>query len=131
MAAKKIDALEERLEIEMNQIKTTVEERISFMEGQVADLRNMMKKINLQEGEDHFVFQRKELCIPKRKPPWAHGSLNNGCATGLIHGILERIPSPLENKAKLSKIGNEDSKKCVHHGQNVADSCDLAAELDV
>ncbi|KAL0911887.1 hypothetical protein M5K25_017820 [Dendrobium thyrsiflorum] len=45
MAAKKVDALEERLEGEMNQIKETVEERISSMEGQVADLRDMMKKM--------------------------------------------------------------------------------------
>ncbi|KAL0919998.1 hypothetical protein M5K25_009096 [Dendrobium thyrsiflorum] len=45
MAAKKVDALEERLEGEMNQIKTTVEERISSMEGQVADLRDMIKKM--------------------------------------------------------------------------------------
>ncbi|KAL0906370.1 hypothetical protein M5K25_024860 [Dendrobium thyrsiflorum] len=46
MAAKKVDALEERLEGEMNQIKTTVEERMSSMEGQVANLRDMIKKIN-------------------------------------------------------------------------------------
>ncbi|KAL0915684.1 hypothetical protein M5K25_016121 [Dendrobium thyrsiflorum] len=45
MVAKKVDALEERLEGEMNQIKTTVEERMSSMEGQVADLRDMMKKM--------------------------------------------------------------------------------------
>ncbi|KAL0921332.1 hypothetical protein M5K25_008394 [Dendrobium thyrsiflorum] len=45
MAAKKVDALEERLEGEMNQIKTTVEERLSSMEGQVADLRDMIKKM--------------------------------------------------------------------------------------
>ncbi|KAL0928162.1 hypothetical protein M5K25_000030 [Dendrobium thyrsiflorum] len=45
VTAKKVDALEERLEGEMNQIKTTVEESISSMEGQVADLRDMMKKI--------------------------------------------------------------------------------------
>ncbi|KAL0921168.1 hypothetical protein M5K25_008215 [Dendrobium thyrsiflorum] len=45
MAAKKVDALEERLEGEMNQIKTTVEERMSSMEGQVADLRDMIKKM--------------------------------------------------------------------------------------
>ncbi|KAL0928170.1 hypothetical protein M5K25_000039 [Dendrobium thyrsiflorum] len=45
MAAKKVDALEERLEGEMNQIKTTVDERMSSMEGQVADLRDMIKKM--------------------------------------------------------------------------------------
>ncbi|KAL0925535.1 hypothetical protein M5K25_003880 [Dendrobium thyrsiflorum] len=45
MAAKKVDALEERLEGEMNQIKTTVKERMSSMEGQVADLRDMIKKM--------------------------------------------------------------------------------------
>ncbi|KAL0908135.1 hypothetical protein M5K25_022608 [Dendrobium thyrsiflorum] len=45
MAAKKVDALEERLEGEMNQIKATMEEKISSMEGQVADLRDMMKKM--------------------------------------------------------------------------------------
>ncbi|KAL0905970.1 hypothetical protein M5K25_024425 [Dendrobium thyrsiflorum] len=45
MAAKKVDALEERLEGEMNQIKTTVEERMSSMEGQVADLRDIIKKM--------------------------------------------------------------------------------------
>ncbi|KAL0916626.1 hypothetical protein M5K25_014153 [Dendrobium thyrsiflorum] len=45
MAAKKVDALEERLEGEMNQIKETVEERMSSMEGQVVDLRDMMKKM--------------------------------------------------------------------------------------
>ncbi|KAH0456489.1 hypothetical protein IEQ34_014396 [Dendrobium chrysotoxum] len=45
MVAKKVDALEEGLEGEMNQSKTTVEERISSMEGQVADLRDMMKKM--------------------------------------------------------------------------------------
>ncbi|KAL0918088.1 hypothetical protein M5K25_010077 [Dendrobium thyrsiflorum] len=45
MAAKKVDALEERLEGEMNQIKETMEERLSSMEGQVADLRDMMKKM--------------------------------------------------------------------------------------
>ncbi|KAL0918328.1 hypothetical protein M5K25_010331 [Dendrobium thyrsiflorum] len=45
MAAKNVDALEERLEGEMNQIKETVEERMSSMEGQVADLRDMMKKM--------------------------------------------------------------------------------------
>ncbi|KAL0904193.1 hypothetical protein M5K25_026268 [Dendrobium thyrsiflorum] len=45
MAAKKVDALEERLEGEMNQIKTTMEEQMSSMEGQVADLRDMIKKM--------------------------------------------------------------------------------------
>ncbi|KAL0928619.1 hypothetical protein M5K25_000524 [Dendrobium thyrsiflorum] len=45
MTAKKVDVLEERLEGEMNQIKETVEERMSSMEGQVADLRDMMKKM--------------------------------------------------------------------------------------
>ncbi|KAL0925810.1 hypothetical protein M5K25_004180 [Dendrobium thyrsiflorum] len=45
MAAKKVDALEERLEGEMNQIKTTVDDRISSMEGQVVDLRDMMKRM--------------------------------------------------------------------------------------
>ncbi|KAL0925386.1 hypothetical protein M5K25_003711 [Dendrobium thyrsiflorum] len=45
MAAKKVDVLEERLEGEMNQIKTTVEERMSSMEGQVADLHDMIKKM--------------------------------------------------------------------------------------
>ncbi|KAL0916269.1 hypothetical protein M5K25_013764 [Dendrobium thyrsiflorum] len=45
MEAKKVDALEERFEEEMNQIKTTVEDRISSMEGQVADLRDMMMKM--------------------------------------------------------------------------------------
>ncbi|KAL0914831.1 hypothetical protein M5K25_015215 [Dendrobium thyrsiflorum] len=45
MAAKKVDALEERLEGEMNQIKTTVEERISSMQGPAVDLRDMMKKL--------------------------------------------------------------------------------------
>ncbi|KAL0906081.1 hypothetical protein M5K25_024543 [Dendrobium thyrsiflorum] len=45
MAAKKVNSLEERLEGEMNQIKETVEERMSSMEGQVADLRDMMKKM--------------------------------------------------------------------------------------
>ncbi|KAL0915176.1 hypothetical protein M5K25_015576 [Dendrobium thyrsiflorum] len=45
MAAKKVDALEERLEGEMNQIKETVEERSSSMEGQMADLRDVMKKM--------------------------------------------------------------------------------------
>ncbi|KAL0920485.1 hypothetical protein M5K25_009625 [Dendrobium thyrsiflorum] len=45
MTAKKVDALEKRLEGEMNQIKETVEERMSSMEGQVADLRDMMKKM--------------------------------------------------------------------------------------
>ncbi|KAL0921440.1 hypothetical protein M5K25_008511 [Dendrobium thyrsiflorum] len=45
MAAKKVDALEKRLEGEMNQIKTTVEERMSSMEEQVADLRDMIKKM--------------------------------------------------------------------------------------
>ncbi|KAL0920666.1 hypothetical protein M5K25_009819 [Dendrobium thyrsiflorum] len=45
MVAKNVDALEERLEGEMNQIKETVEERMSSMEGQVADLRDMMKKM--------------------------------------------------------------------------------------
>ncbi|KAL0922466.1 hypothetical protein M5K25_006454 [Dendrobium thyrsiflorum] len=45
MVAKKVDALEERLEGEMNQIKETMEERMSSMEGQVADLRDMMKKM--------------------------------------------------------------------------------------
>ncbi|KAL0924766.1 hypothetical protein M5K25_005623 [Dendrobium thyrsiflorum] len=48
MAAKKVDALEERLEGEMNQIKETVEERMSSMEGQVADLRDMMKMLEFQ-----------------------------------------------------------------------------------
>ncbi|KAL0908836.1 hypothetical protein M5K25_023345 [Dendrobium thyrsiflorum] len=48
MAAKKVDALEERLEGEMNQIKETVEERISSMEGQVTDLRDMMKMLEFQ-----------------------------------------------------------------------------------
>ncbi|KAL0910185.1 hypothetical protein M5K25_021136 [Dendrobium thyrsiflorum] len=45
MAAKKVDALEERLEGEMNQIKTKVEERMSSMEGQVVDLHDMIKKM--------------------------------------------------------------------------------------
>ncbi|KAL0905331.1 hypothetical protein M5K25_023743 [Dendrobium thyrsiflorum] len=45
MAAKKVDSLEERPEGEMNQIKETMEERISSKEGQVVDLRDMMKKM--------------------------------------------------------------------------------------
>ncbi|KAL0921672.1 hypothetical protein M5K25_008769 [Dendrobium thyrsiflorum] len=45
MAAKKVDALKEKLEGEMNQIKETVEERMSSMERQVADLQDMMKKM--------------------------------------------------------------------------------------
>ncbi|XP_020679144.1 uncharacterized protein LOC110097223 [Dendrobium catenatum] len=45
MAAKKVDAMEERLEGEVNQIKMTVKERISSMEGQVTDLRDMIKKM--------------------------------------------------------------------------------------
>ncbi|KAL0911802.1 hypothetical protein M5K25_019967 [Dendrobium thyrsiflorum] len=45
MAAKKVDTLEEHWEGKMNQIKTIVEDRISSMEGQVVDLRDMMKKM--------------------------------------------------------------------------------------
>ncbi|KAL0921947.1 hypothetical protein M5K25_005900 [Dendrobium thyrsiflorum] len=45
MAAKKIDALEERLEGEMSQIKVTVEDRISSMEGKFLDLQEMVKRI--------------------------------------------------------------------------------------
>ncbi|KAL0924344.1 hypothetical protein M5K25_005160 [Dendrobium thyrsiflorum] len=52
MAAKKVDVLEERLEGEMNQIKATVEYRISFVEckvsfveDKVSDLHAMVKKI--------------------------------------------------------------------------------------
>ncbi|KAL0909035.1 hypothetical protein M5K25_023557 [Dendrobium thyrsiflorum] len=47
MEAKKVDALEEILEGKLNQIMTTVEERISSMEGQVADLRDMMKMLEV------------------------------------------------------------------------------------
>ncbi|KAL0928417.1 hypothetical protein M5K25_000298 [Dendrobium thyrsiflorum] len=42
---KKVDVLEERLEWEMNQIKTMMEDRISSMEGQVANLWDIMKKM--------------------------------------------------------------------------------------
>ncbi|KAL0924365.1 hypothetical protein M5K25_005182 [Dendrobium thyrsiflorum] len=52
MAAKKVDALEERLEGEMNQIKTMVEDRISSMEGQVADLWDIIKKMEEDEVEN-------------------------------------------------------------------------------
>ncbi|KAL0910370.1 hypothetical protein M5K25_021346 [Dendrobium thyrsiflorum] len=45
MVAKKEDALEERLEGEMSQIKATVEDRISSVESKVFDLHTMMKKI--------------------------------------------------------------------------------------
>ncbi|KAL0905357.1 hypothetical protein M5K25_023770 [Dendrobium thyrsiflorum] len=44
-ASKKVDALEERLEGAMNQIKATVEDRISSMEKQFSDLRDIVKKI--------------------------------------------------------------------------------------
>ncbi|KAL0921397.1 hypothetical protein M5K25_008463 [Dendrobium thyrsiflorum] len=73
MTAKKVDALDERLEGEMNQIKETVEERMSSMEGQVADLRDMMKKMlefQTQSAASHakgpevkntnFVIHREE-----------------------------------------------------------------------
>ncbi|PKU83818.1 hypothetical protein MA16_Dca025665 [Dendrobium catenatum] len=61
MAAKKVDALEERLEGEMNQIKTTVEKMISSMEGQVADLRDMMKKmLEIQNQTAAFVARGEE-----------------------------------------------------------------------
>ncbi|PKU69200.1 hypothetical protein MA16_Dca002470 [Dendrobium catenatum] len=56
MAAKKVDALEEWLEGEMNQIKTMVEEMISSMEGQIADLRDMLKKMfEIQNQTAAFV----------------------------------------------------------------------------
>ncbi|KAL0911038.1 hypothetical protein M5K25_019141 [Dendrobium thyrsiflorum] len=45
MAAKKVNALEERLEGEMRQKKAMVEDRISVMEGQVSDLHKIVKKI--------------------------------------------------------------------------------------
>ncbi|KAL0918017.1 hypothetical protein M5K25_013136 [Dendrobium thyrsiflorum] len=45
MAAKKVDALEERFEGEMSQIKATVEDRISSVENKVSDLHTMMKKL--------------------------------------------------------------------------------------
>ncbi|KAL0915362.1 hypothetical protein M5K25_015774 [Dendrobium thyrsiflorum] len=45
MAAKKVDALEERLEGEMSQIKAMVENRISSVENKVSDLHTMKKKI--------------------------------------------------------------------------------------
>ncbi|KAL0908652.1 hypothetical protein M5K25_023157 [Dendrobium thyrsiflorum] len=45
MAAKKVDALEERLEGEMSQIKATMEDRISSVEDKVSDLHAMMKKL--------------------------------------------------------------------------------------
>ncbi|KAL0916042.1 hypothetical protein M5K25_013523 [Dendrobium thyrsiflorum] len=45
MAAKKVDALEERLEGEMSQIKETMKDRISSVENKVSDLHAMMKKI--------------------------------------------------------------------------------------
>ncbi|PKU59799.1 hypothetical protein MA16_Dca028329 [Dendrobium catenatum] len=61
MAAKKVDALEERLEGEMNQIKMTVEERISSMEGQVADFRDMMKKmLEIQNQTAAFMAKGAE-----------------------------------------------------------------------
>ncbi|KAL0918226.1 hypothetical protein M5K25_010222 [Dendrobium thyrsiflorum] len=60
MAAKKVDALEERLKGEMNQIKETVEERMSSMEGQVADLRDMMKKM--------LEFQTQSAASDAKRP---------------------------------------------------------------
>ncbi|KAL0913856.1 hypothetical protein M5K25_017348 [Dendrobium thyrsiflorum] len=45
MVAKKVDALEERLEGEMSQMKAMVDDRISTIEGQVSDLHEMVKKI--------------------------------------------------------------------------------------
>ncbi|KAL0913899.1 hypothetical protein M5K25_017391 [Dendrobium thyrsiflorum] len=44
IVAKKVDALEERLEGEMSQIKATVEGRISSMEDKFSNLEVMMKK---------------------------------------------------------------------------------------
>ncbi|KAL0912589.1 hypothetical protein M5K25_018571 [Dendrobium thyrsiflorum] len=45
VAAKKMDALEERLEREMSQMKATVDDRISSMEGKVSYFHEMVKKI--------------------------------------------------------------------------------------
>ncbi|KAL0927836.1 hypothetical protein M5K25_002051 [Dendrobium thyrsiflorum] len=45
IAAKKVDALEQCLEGEMNQIKATMEDRIFSMEEQFSNLRDMVKKI--------------------------------------------------------------------------------------
>ncbi|KAL0912871.1 hypothetical protein M5K25_016285 [Dendrobium thyrsiflorum] len=45
MVAKKVGGLEERLEGEMNQIKAMVEDRISSMEEQFSNLRDMVKKM--------------------------------------------------------------------------------------
>ncbi|KAL0911003.1 hypothetical protein M5K25_019103 [Dendrobium thyrsiflorum] len=48
MAAKKVDALEERLEGEMSQIKATKEDRISSVEHKISDLHAMMKLLENQ-----------------------------------------------------------------------------------
>ncbi|KAL0922774.1 hypothetical protein M5K25_006791 [Dendrobium thyrsiflorum] len=48
MTAKKVDALEERLEGEMSQMKATVDDRISAMKGHVSDLHEMVKILENQ-----------------------------------------------------------------------------------
>ncbi|KAL0926589.1 hypothetical protein M5K25_002828 [Dendrobium thyrsiflorum] len=45
MAPKKVDALEEKLKGEVDQLKFEVEEQISTMEGRFSNLEDMMKKI--------------------------------------------------------------------------------------
>ncbi|KAI0503976.1 hypothetical protein KFK09_014923 [Dendrobium nobile] len=45
MALKKVDILEEKLEGEVGQFKSEVEESISSMEGRFSNLEDMMKKI--------------------------------------------------------------------------------------
>ncbi|KAL0917440.1 hypothetical protein M5K25_012501 [Dendrobium thyrsiflorum] len=83
MAAKKIDALEERLEGEMSQIKTTVEDRISSMEDKFSDLQEMVKKAaerdanparayksNLEKGASESPANKEVKNKEKRRVAW-------------------------------------------------------------
>ncbi|KAL0921090.1 hypothetical protein M5K25_008125 [Dendrobium thyrsiflorum] len=60
MAAKKVDALKERFEGEMSQIKATVEDRISSVENNVSDLHAMMNS-DFRRREDDVEIMEEML----------------------------------------------------------------------
>ncbi|KAH0455438.1 hypothetical protein IEQ34_015470 [Dendrobium chrysotoxum] len=51
MVAKKVDALEERFEGEMSQIKATMEDRLSFLEGKVSSMEDSFRSSSDDEED--------------------------------------------------------------------------------
>ncbi|KAL0923676.1 hypothetical protein M5K25_007742 [Dendrobium thyrsiflorum] len=115
MAAKKVDALEERLEGEMNQIKETVEERMSSMEGQVADLRDMMKKMlefQTQSAASHAKgpeAKNTNFEIHREEEEYLYLSPDNGGWTKAVRVVL--TSSKEDKKVLLTELQNLEDEQ--------------------